>query len=92
MSELLLPAAFLVLSVAVTYWLCLRPMRRGRCGFAPRHGHACRAHEATTDADTEVGRLRREIRVLRAQVAEQRPATEARPERPAAQENATQRS
>ena len=91
MTELLLPAVLLVLSVAATYLLCLRPMRSGRCGLAPRRSQDRCHHEAATDANTEVGRLRGEILVLREQLAGQRPAAEAGPDRCAARDNATQR-
>jgi hypothetical protein len=33
MSELILPVAVLLASLALTYFFCLRPMQRGQCAL-----------------------------------------------------------
>lgn len=37
MSELWLPAGIVVASLAMTYFCCMRPMRKGHCGPAATH-------------------------------------------------------
>ena len=61
MIEFALPAAVLLASLALTYFFCLRPMRRGQCATAPKA-------ETKSDASStdEVERLREEIAALRA--------------------------
>lgn len=65
MTELGLPAAVLVASLAATYFFCLRPMRRGHCAMSPRRS-AGQGLEVQ-DRDAEVARLREEIAALRAE-------------------------
>ncbi|MEO5321024.1 hypothetical protein PV761_20855 [Arthrobacter sp. CC3] len=65
MSGLVLAAAVLVASLALTYFFCLRPMRRGRCAMAPKaqaYGHST----APVDREAEIARLRDEIAALQA--------------------------
>ncbi|RAX15283.1 hypothetical protein DC347_18080 [Pseudarthrobacter sp. AG30] len=65
MSGLVLAAAVLVASLALTYFFCLRPMRRGRCAMAPKaqaDGHFA----APVDREAEITRLRDEIAALHA--------------------------
>lgn len=69
MRELALPAATLLLSVLATYWFCLRPMRRGSCGFAT----ARTADAGSTASSAEVQQLRDEIRALSRQIDAVRP-------------------
>lgn len=53
-------AAFVaVAAIAATYFFCVRPGLRGRCGTGGRAG----------DADRQLAELREELRVLRAQDA-----------------------
>ena len=70
MRELLLPAVTLLLSVAATYWFCLRPMRRGgRCGLARPAGSYVRSAPESEHETGEVARLRREVQALREEIS-----------------------
>lgn len=69
MSELALPLAVLALSVLLTYFFCLRPMRRGsHCGFAPGSRRSGCAEEGAGDSRAEVERLRHEVDALRGEL------------------------
>lgn len=46
MTEFLVPGGVLVASLAMTYYFCLRPMRRGHCGPGERQN--------TADAELEL--------------------------------------
>lgn len=61
--EWLLPSGVAVASLALTYFMCLRPMRRGYCRVTP----------AASGDDSKADRA--EIASLRAEIAELRPAT-----------------
>lgn len=65
MSELLVPGGVLLVSLAATYYFCLRPMRRGGCGPMRREG--------TGDAELELAlqRARLDLARLRAGVSEE---------------------
>lgn len=56
---LALPLAVLVASLLLTYFFCIRPMRRGACAMHPR-GAAGDQHRAA-----ELKQLRQEIDALR---------------------------
>lgn len=57
-----LAAAFLVASIALTYFFCLRPMKRGRCAMMS-------GMPASTPPgrDAEIAKLRQEIDELKRQ-------------------------
>lgn len=65
MSSLVLAAAVLLASLALTYFFCLRPMRQGRCAMAPK-AQARPQATAATDREAEIQRLREEIAALKA--------------------------
>lgn len=67
MSELLLPGAVLLGSLGLTYFVCLRPMRRGQCATAPGSARFV-SQQATADQHAEIARLRQELAELRAAV------------------------
>ena len=57
-----LAASFLVTSVALTYFFCLRPMKRGRCAMT-----SCMPTRAPMGRDAEIAKLREEIEALKRQ-------------------------
>lgn len=58
-----LAALVALAAIALTYFFCVRPMRRdGRCGM----GDACRSD---ADRAREIAELREELRILRAEDA-----------------------
>ena len=64
MSEWLLPLAVLVASIALTYFFCLRPMRRGHRSSI-RHQQPTELEQldaAVAQARSELSRLRAETR------------------------------
>lgn len=62
MTELALPLLVLAASLAATYFLCLRPMRRGQCAM----GRLASPKPAATDSqEAEIAALRAEIAALR---------------------------
>lgn len=61
-------ALFLVLSMVLTYFFCLRPMQQGRCPAAGI-GRVAMAHPGTEE-DAEISRLRDEVSALRAAESE----------------------
>lgn len=64
MSELGFAVAVFLLSLAITYFFCLRPMRQGRCAMAGQARN--RAHPAANKSDeAEIARLREEVTALR---------------------------
>ncbi|MGY4544425.1 hypothetical protein ACVWY0_004370 [Arthrobacter sp. UYNi723] len=65
MSELVLAATVLAASLALTYFFCLRPMRRGRCAMVP-NAQAGGQATAPVDREAEIARLREEIAALKA--------------------------
>lgn len=64
MSELGFAAVVLLLSLAVTYFFCLRPMRQGRCAMAGKARTGEQPHSAGSD-EAEISRLREEVGALR---------------------------
>lgn len=64
MSELGFAAVVLLLSLAVTYFFCLRPMRQGRCAMAGKARTGEQPH-STHSAEAEISRLREEVAALR---------------------------
>ena len=67
--ESLFPALIAAAAIGLTYFVCIRPMRRGQCGMMPHQ------HDAESDAerDAEVARLRAEIAELRQAQGSSRP-------------------
>ena len=65
MTELGLATVVLLASLALTYFFCIRPMRKGRCAMAPK----AQAEQArsTVDDEGEIARLRAEVATLRAE-------------------------
>ena len=59
--ESLLPALIAVAAIGLMYFMCIRPMRLGRCGMMPQQ----HANEARTEREEEIARLRAEIAELR---------------------------
>lgn len=64
MSELALAAAVFAASLVLTYFFCLRPMRRGQCAMAPKTHAGEQA--PLRDREAEIARLRDEIVALKA--------------------------
>ena len=64
MSELILPVAVVVTSLALTYFFCLRPMQRGQCAL----GQKIRpTGEQTPSAQAaELAKLREQVEALKA--------------------------
>ena len=58
--DVLFAAGVLVAAVLASYFLCVRPMRRGRCAMRPQVG----------DRDEEVRRLREEVDRLRREMSQ----------------------
>lgn len=72
--ESLFPALVAVAAITLTYFLCIRPMRRGRCGMMPQH----QAGDSGEQRDAEIARLRAEVDELRrSQESSQAPDGEA---------------
>lgn len=65
--ESVLPALIAVAAITLTYFMCIRPMRRGQCGMMPQK------HVGGVDSEREA-----EIARLRAEVAELRRSPEPR--------------
>lgn len=59
--ESLLPALVAVAAITLTYFLCIRPMRRGQCGMMPQH----QGGDTDAQRDEEIARLRAEVDELR---------------------------
>lgn len=59
--ESLLPALVATAAIGLTYFMCIRPMRRGHCAMMPQQ------HSDSADAERadEIDRLRAEIAGLR---------------------------
>lgn len=60
MSEWLLPAGVAIAAVALTYFFCVRPMRRGHCASTTteRPNRSTDVDRALEQARTELARLR----------------------------------
>lgn len=59
MTEYLLPGGVLVASLAMTYYFCLRPMRRGHCGPGEKqHATHDELELALQQARLDLARLR----------------------------------
>lgn len=65
MTELGLATVVLLASLALTYFFCIRPTRKGRCAMAPRA--EAEQTRATVDDQDEIARLRLEVAALRAE-------------------------
>lgn len=61
MTDLLLPAGIIAISLAMTYFFCVRPMRRGRCA------HPSTKRLADDELDLALQHARTEVERLRAQ-------------------------
>ena len=61
MMESFLPAGVAAASIAVTYFVCIRPMRKGHCTVMPRHDGG----QLDSQSREEIARLRAEIGELR---------------------------
>lgn len=59
MTDLLLPGAVLGASLAMTYYFCLRPMRRGHCDAGGR--------QTTTDGELELALMQARLDLARLQ-------------------------
>ncbi len=57
-----LPLAIIAASLGLTYFACIRPMRRGHCAMLPQQRAT-----GTTDSDAEIARLRADVTQLREQ-------------------------
>lgn len=64
--ETLLPLGVAGAALVLTYFTCLRPMRRGHCMMMPR----TQERDAGRDVSGEIARLRAEVAALRGQNAE----------------------
>ncbi|HJT75890.1 MAG TPA: hypothetical protein VJ739_01705 [Gemmataceae bacterium] len=69
MTGYVLPLLFTALAGMLTYFFCVRPMRRGHgCHMSPQshaHAHTAPADARTPDAtDAEIRRLREEVQFL----------------------------
>ena len=62
MSEWLLPAGTAIAAVALTYFFCVRPMRRGHCASI-----ATEPPNSSTDLDRALEQARTELTRLRSQ-------------------------
>lgn len=62
MSEHIFAASILLLSLTVTYFFCLRPMRQGRCAMV---GNTLANEQSTRHDEAEIARLREEVAALR---------------------------
>ncbi len=59
--ESVLPALIAVTAITLTYFMCIRPMRRGQCGtMPPKH-----AGGVNSEREAEIARLRAEVAELR---------------------------
>lgn len=63
-----LAAAILLVSVALTYFVCIRPMKNGQCGMSSRMSAGNRADR--TDHQAEIEELREQIKALKRQGAQ----------------------
>ena len=66
MTEIGLATVVLLASLALTYFVCIRPMRKGRCGMVPK-AQAGEQARSTVDDEGEIARLRAEVTALRAE-------------------------
>ena len=66
MSELGLATVVLLASLALTYFFCIRPMRKGRCGMVPE-AQAGEQARSTVGDEGEIARLRAEVAALRSE-------------------------
>ena len=66
MTEIGLATVVLLASLALTYFFCIRPMRKGRCGMAPK-AQAGEQARSTVGDDGEIARLRAEVAALRSE-------------------------
>lgn len=64
MSELALPVVVLLASLALTYFFCLRPMRRGQCALG-RQARPAGEQVPSTQA-AELAKLREQVEGLKA--------------------------
>ncbi|WP_026533627.1 hypothetical protein [Arthrobacter sp. H14] len=62
MSGFIFAALGLLLSLTVTYFFCLRPMRQGRCAMV---GNTLANEQSVRRDEAEIARLREEVAVLR---------------------------
>lgn len=60
-----LAAAILVVSVALTYFVCIRPMKNGQCAMSSRMPAGNRADH--TDQQAQIEELREQIKALKRQ-------------------------
>lgn len=78
MTEWLLPIGVVVASLSLTYFFCLRPMRRGRAGSDAKGGgagcHATQDAGRSCDIENELARARAELTELKAARVEVVPA------------------
>lgn len=65
MSEIGFATVVLLASVALTYFFCIRPMRKGRCAMVPKAQGAEQARSTVDEG--EIVRLRAEVAALRAE-------------------------
>lgn len=73
--ESLFPALVAVAAITLTYFMCLRPMRRGKCMITPRQD----AGQADSERDSEIARLRAEVADLRRDLDPSRSHSETTP-------------
>lgn len=73
--EAVFPALVAVAAITLTYFTCIRPMRRGQCGMTPGQP----AGAADSERDTEIARLRAEVADLHRSQEESRLRPESTP-------------
>ena len=62
MSDLLLPAGIIAASLAMTYFFCIRPMRKGHCAMQGSQNSAdAKLDLALRQARTELEKIRSEV-------------------------------
>lgn len=65
MKELALPILVALAALTLTYFFCLRPMRRGHCAATPQAGESA-------EREAEIARLRAEVAALRSDMGQRR--------------------
>lgn len=65
-----LAAGLLVASIGLTYFCCVRPMRRGGCAVSSGAEHRSADHAVDAGRRTEIDRLRRDIEQARQELRE----------------------
>lgn len=55
-----LPAITAVAAITLTYLLCIRPMRHGRCGMAPHQQPDAKLQAEITELRAEIASFRRD--------------------------------